>query len=93
QFDVADSIEINVVGADVNKVKASYEKKYYLLSDLKIEIYHSPFVYAPVKCGDRLGYVYLYCNEKLIERLPIEADEDVKYYAEQERSTLTEVYG
>ncbi|MCH5321363.1 MAG: D-alanyl-D-alanine carboxypeptidase [Eubacterium sp.] len=93
KYDVSGNIEINVVGADVQTVKATYQKDLYVLSDLKLEIYHCPFVYAPIKKGERLGWVYVYYNEKLIERLPIKADEDVKYYAEQERSTLTEVYG
>lgn len=93
KYDVSDNIEINVVGAKSNTVKVSYQKELYVLSDLKLEIYHPPFVYAPVKKGERLGWVYVYYNEKLIERLPIKADEDVKYYAEQERGTLTEVYG
>ena len=93
KYDVSDNIEINVVGANADTVKASYKKELYVLTDLKLEIYYPPFVYAPVKKGERLGWVYVYYNEKLIERLPIKADEDVEYYAEQERSTLTEVYG
>lgn len=93
EYEISDTIEIDVVGSNVDIIKASYKKKYYLLSDLRFEIYHSPFVYAPVKKGDRLGYVCVYSKEKLIERLPITADEDVKYYAEQERSTTSEIYG
>lgn len=93
EYEVADKLEINVVGAQVDTISASYQQKYYILSDLRIEIYHSPFVYAPVKKGERIGYVYVYSKDKLIERLPIEVDEEVKYYAEQERSTTSEIYG
>lgn len=93
EYEIADTIEIDVVGGSKNTVRASYSKKYYLLSDLRFEIYHSPFLYAPVKQGDKLGYVCVYSKEKIIERLPIEADEEVKYYAEQERSTIAEIHG
>lgn len=93
EYEISDTVNINIVGASVNTVTASYKKKYYILSDLKLEIYHSPFVYAPVKAGDILGYVYVYSNENLVERLPIEADEDVKYYGGQKRSTTSEIYG
>lgn len=93
EYEIADTIDINVVGGNENTVKASYGKKYYILSDLRLEIYHSPFLYAPVMQGDTIGYVCVYLNEKMIERLPIEADEDVKYYAEQERSTIAEIHG
>ena len=92
-YEVSDTIAVDVVGGNSDSVKATYDKKYYLLSDMRFDIYHSPFVYAPVKKGDRIGWVFIYSNGKLIERLPIEADEDVKYYAEQERSTTAEIYG
>lgn len=93
EYKISDKFDISVVGASCNSIKAVYQKKYYVLSDLKFEIYHTPFVYAPVTKGDILGYVYVYSNKKLIERLPIEADEEVKYYAEQERSETSEIYG
>lgn len=93
EYDLSDKLKINVVGAQADTISASYQKKYYILSDLRIEIYHCPFVYAPIKKGDVIGYVYVYSKEKLIERLPIEADEEVKYYAEQERSTTSEIHG
>lgn len=93
EYSVSDTLTLNAVGGSADTIKASYDKKYYLLSDLRLEIYHRPFVYAPVKKGEQLGYVCVYYKEKLIERLPIEADEDVKYYAEQERSTITEIHG
>lgn len=93
EYEISDKLKIDIVGAQVDTVSASYQKKYYILSDLRLEIYHSPFVYAPVKKGDVVGYVYVYSKEKLIERLPIEADEEVKYYVEQERSTTSEIHG
>lgn len=92
KYEVSDNIEINMVGSRTQAVKASYKKELFVLSDLRLEIYHCPFAYAPVKKGDRLGWVYVYYNENLVERLPIKADEDVKYYAEQERSTPAEIH-
>ncbi len=93
KYEVSDNMEINTVGSETRTVTASYKKEFYILSDLRLEIYHIPFAYAPVKTGERLGWVYVYYNKKLIERLPILADEDVEYYAEQERSTIAEVHG
>lgn len=93
EYEVSDKLKINIVGAQVDTISASYQNNYYILSDLRLEIYHSPFVYAPIKKGEIIGYVYVYSKEKLLERLPIEADEEVKYYAEQERSTTSEIYG
>jgi D-alanyl-D-alanine carboxypeptidase/D-alanyl-D-alanine carboxypeptidase (penicillin-binding protein 5/6) len=86
EYSISDTINVNVVGGNANTVKATYSKKIYILSGVEIKIYHRPFVYAPIQKGDKIGYVCVYYNKKLIERLPIEADEDVKYYGEQERS-------
>ncbi len=92
EYNVSGQLNINTVGGVKNTLSASYEKSFYVLSDLKIEIYHKPFVYSPVKKGDILGEVYVYYNENLIERLPIAADEDVDY-AKQERTETSEIYG
>lgn len=93
EYEISDTINISVVGGSADCITASYKKKYCVLSDLRFEIYRSPFVYAPVKKGDKLGYVCVYTNEKLKERLPLTADGDVEYYAEQKRSTASEIYG
>ncbi|MGN0521787.1 MAG: D-alanyl-D-alanine carboxypeptidase family protein [Eubacterium sp.] len=84
---------IPVVGAEKNQVKCSYESEYYLLGEVSVEEYYYPFLYAPTQKGMQVGYAYIYCNKKLIERLPIEADEDLKYYVIQQRSTASEIYG
>lgn len=92
-YTVSGTIDIALVGASVDYIKASYSKQYKILTDMQLELYHLPFVYSPVKKGDVLGYVYVYSNGILKERLPIEADEDVEYYGRQERGTTSKIYG
>lgn len=92
EYTVGDNIMLNAVGGVKDTVSCSYNKKFYVLSDLKIEVYHYPFIYAPVKMGDKVGEVLVTYNENIVERLPIEADEDVEY-AKQERCTTSKVYG
>ena len=93
EYDVCGNIAIPVVGANSQEMNCLYEKKYYVLAGIKLEIYHKPFLYAPLKKGEKVGEVWVYCNDKLLERLPITAEEDVEYYAEQERSTTSEIHG
>lgn len=90
---VKNNIKVSVVGGNVDFVSASYSIKIYTLSDIKVKEYYKPFVYASVKKGDKIGEVFIYKNNKLEERLPIEADEDVKYYDEQQFSKTSKVYG
>lgn len=85
--------DITIVGAEKDKVRCSFSKTYYTLSQIKVVEYYYPFVYAPIKKGDRVGTALVYYNGKLLERLPIEADEDVEYYGEQQFSTTSKVYG
>ncbi|MDD6728359.1 MAG: D-alanyl-D-alanine carboxypeptidase [Eubacteriales bacterium] len=84
---------IAVVGGQQNSVNCSYSKEFYTLSQIDVEEYYFPFIYAPVRKGDKVGEALVYCNNKLLERLPIEADEDVEYYAKQQFSTTSKVYG
>lgn len=85
--------DITIVGAEKDKVRCSFSKTYYTLSQIKVVEYYYPFVYAPIKKGDRVGTALVYYNGKLLERLPIEADEDVLYYGKQQFSTTSKVYG
>lgn len=86
------SVDINTVGSDKNSISCSYSAELYTINEVEVKLYYYPFVYAPVKKGDRVGTACVYHNNKIIERLPIEADEDL-IYAKQERSTTAEVYG
>lgn len=85
-------INLPVVGGEKENVKCTYEKECYKLSEISTKLYYYPFAYAPLKKGDKVGEVFVYCDNKLVERLPIEVDEDVNY-AKQERSTTSEIYG
>lgn len=85
--------EISLVGAQKDKVRCSYAKTYYTLYQLKIEEYYYPFVYAPVKKGDKIGEALVYYNDELLERLPITADEDVEYYVWEQSNTTSEIHG
>lgn len=92
KYTVSGTLSLPVVGGTSDTVKCSYNEEYYRLSKPEIQVYYYPFAYSPIKSGDKIGEVFVYCNDKLVERLPIEADEEVKY-AKQERSTTSEIYG
>ena len=92
KISVSQSIDIACVGAEHDTVKCSYSGEYSLLEEPVIKEYYYPFVYAPLKKGDTVGTAEIYCRDILIERLPIEADEDVNY-AKQQFSTTSKVYG
>lgn len=92
KYAVKSEITLPVVGGVKESAKCSYNKDYYSLSSPEIQVYYYPFAYAPLKVGDKIGEVYIYFDKKLVERLPIEADEEVEY-AKQERSTTSEIYG
>ena len=72
------SINVSVVGGIADSVSCSYKTEIYT-----IRLYYYPFVYAPVKKGDVVGMAIIFQNNKIIERLPLEADEDLNY-AKQE---------
>lgn len=90
--EINENVEISAVGAVESSVKASCKAEYYTINELEVKLYYHPFVYAPVKKGDKIGEAVIYHNNKILERLPIEADEDLNY-AKQERSQTTEIYG
>lgn len=91
--DVKKTVYLPVVGGEAVRVSASCTKTFYTLNEQSVKLFYHPFVYAPVKKGERVGTVCVYENNKLSERLPLTADEDVKYYAEQKRSAPSEIYG
>lgn len=93
EVEIKESVELAVVGGKKDEIKCSFNKKYYLLDNVELKIYIKPFLYAPVSKGEKVGEACIYYNKNLLERLPLEADEDVEYYAEQERSTASEIYG
>ena len=90
---VSNEIKINLVGGSKDYISGKYNKKRCILGSVKVLEYYYPFAYAPIKKGDKLGEAIVYYNDKILERLPIEADEDVKEYGKQQLSTTSKVYG
>ncbi len=84
KYEISDTIDLAVVGADRDTVKCSYSSSYMSLTNVNTKVYIRSFLYAPIKKGDIVGYALVSQNEKIIERLPIEADEDVEYYGFEE---------
>lgn len=72
----ASEMQIPVVGGKEDFVTASYEYSVITVNDeFSQRIFYYPFVYAPIKKGDTLGYVKI--NNKTV---PLKAQEDVKIY-------------
>lgn len=77
------TVNIPVAGGQTQNLTASYSKDFCTLEQTVCVLYYYPFVYAPVAKGEKIGTVCVYSNNKLIERLPITADEDIEYYVGQ----------
>lgn len=86
KINMHDTINIEAVGGVKNTVSASYSADVSVINEknLTVEIYHFPFLYAPVKKGTEIGKVIIKYKEKEISSSPIVADEDVDYYGRQE---------
>ena len=82
--EIKGNIQVSVVGSDRDRLNCSYSGKACILGDCEIKIYRRPFVYAPVNKGEKIGTVCVVWNNKIIERLPITADEDLNYYVREE---------
>lgn len=79
KISISSTVQFNAVGGEKETFSGSYDKEYYFCAEVKFRIYYRPFYYAPISKGDKIGEVWVYNNNKLVERLPIEADEDVNY--------------
>lgn len=83
---LADKLDINVVGAGKNTVNVLYSadvsalKKDYVTA----ELYYFPIIYAPVNKGEELGFAVIKYKDKEISRVPILANESIEYYGEQQ---------
>ncbi len=86
-------IYINAVGSTSQRLKCSYQYTVTTLGDVEERLYYYPFVYAPVKAGDKVGYAKIYSNQKLVKRVPITATEGINYYGEQQSDTTSKIYG
>lgn len=74
---LSNTVALKTAGGKKQSVKCSYSGEYYLIENIEIEEYYYPFVYAPVKKGEKIGEALVYYNKKILERLPIEADEEI----------------
>jgi len=83
-----DTLDINVVGAQQNTVKAVYHAKAAALNKESVtaELYYFPIIYAPVNKGDEIGVAVIKYKEKEISRVPVLANESINYYGEQQLS-------
>ena len=84
--EINNTICINAVGGMNNGVNASYSGEVSVVNPqyVTVEIYHFPFVYAPVNKGDEIGKVIIKYKEKEIKTVPILAQESIEYYGKQE---------
>lgn len=73
--------EISVVGGTKNFVTASNISDIILPlpeeAKIDFKIVTPPFVYAPIKKGDVIGEVRIYCKEQLIYSFPLCSNEDI----------------
>ncbi len=84
EIDISREIELELVGASKNSLKANYLKTLSVIdNNISVEIYALPFVYAPVSKGDRVGKAVIKYKEKEIAEVDVTAAEDVEYYGEQ----------
>lgn len=86
KVDLSCSFSVNVVGGNENTVYSSYNSEINVLNkdSVTVEIFHFPFVYAPVKKGDVIGKAVIKYKEKEIASVPVTADADVDYYVKQQ---------
>lgn len=73
-------IIIPVVGGRNDCVKCSVNCKIYSVENVDIRIFYYPFCYAPLKCGDSVGYARIYINDEIIKTVEITVLEDVELW-------------
>lgn len=76
------STTVDVVGGTKDTISAVYDANVNVIDKylITVEIYHFPFIYAPVKIGDEIGKAVVKYKEKEILSVPLVADENVDYY-------------
>lgn len=74
-----ESITVNTVGSQKQTVKCTYSYKLKVLGTVYVKTYYYPFVYAPVKKGEKVGTAKLFIGDKYIKAVVITADEDINY--------------
>ncbi len=64
-------ISISLVGGNNDTVTCYYSYDIITVGEMEEKIYYYPFLYAPLKKGDRVGMIKLYKNNKLIRTVEI----------------------
>ena len=84
--EINNTVSINTVGGAKNGISASYSAEISVVNpqQVTVEIYHLPFIYAPVNAGDEIGKAVIKYKEKEIKCVPILATESIEYYGKQE---------
>ena len=82
---VEGKVNINIVGAGKDTLTAEYKKEISVVDPqyLTVEVYHFPFIYAPISVGDEVGEAVIKYKDREIARVAVVAGESVNYYAKQ----------
>ena len=82
QHNESGSIEVAAVGGNQDRIQAAYNADVSVLNEdlVTVELYALPFVYCPVKQGDKIGKAVIKYKEKEILTVAITAQESVEYY-------------
>lgn len=76
------SFEINVVGGTENSVKCISKYDAFSLDEISVKAYYYPFIYAPIKAGDSVGWIEVIDNNDIKMTVEIIAKEDVELWQE-----------
>ncbi len=69
-------VSLKIVGGDKSDVPLKLSRNCVYLSDMlcTYKLYVKPFEYAPVNIGETVGYALFYCDNRLIDEIPIITD-------------------
>ena len=70
---------IDCVGSYKTKVRCDYSYSVYSVGEMYVKTCYYPFIYAPVKAGDTVGYADIMCSDSVLKRVEIKAQEDINY--------------
>lgn len=73
-------IDLSVVGGCKDSVECGYDYDAVALKDINVECYYYPFLYAPIKNNDKVGFAKIYINNELIKTVEITAKEDIELW-------------
>ncbi len=73
------ALYIDCVGAEKQEVKCGYSYSVYTLEKPWVKLCYYPFLYAPVKAGDTVGYAEIMSTNSKLMRVEIKAQEDINY--------------